>query len=90
MKVLLIYLITVNCLAFILYGVDKHRARSHAWRIPERTLIAIAAAGGSIGAIAGMRVFRHKTRHGSFRYGLPLILALQIAAVCILYWKLGR
>ncbi len=75
------YLILVNIAAFALYGIDKQKAKLGMWRIPEKTLLGIAIAGGSIGAIAGMKFFHHKTRHAQFRYGLPIILALQIAAV---------
>ena len=81
MKQWIWYLIVINILAFILYGIDKKRARDHAWRISERMLIGIALIGGSVGAIAGMLLFRHKTRHWYFRYGLPLILIVQVAAV---------
>ena len=69
------YLIAVNVLGFSLFGIDKSRARRHAWRIPEKTLFAAAVLGGSIGCLAGM--------YPSFTIGLPLILALQ----CFLaYW----
>lgn len=76
-----VYLIPVNIAAFALYGIDKQKAKLGMWRIPEKTLLGIAIAGGSIGAIAGMNFFHHKTKHVQFRYGLPIILALQIAAV---------
>ena len=79
------YLIVINILAFILYGIDKKWARDHAWRISERMLIGIALIGGSVGAIAGMLLFHHKTRHWYFRYGLPLILILQVAAAVWAY-----
>jgi len=80
-------LIVVNVLAFILYGMDKSRARHHQWRIPEKTLIGIAMIGGSVGAILGMFLFRHKTRHWYFRYGIPAMLVIQIVLAGIL---LGR
>ena len=79
------YLSVINILAFILYGIDKKRARDHAWRISERMLIGIALIGGSVGAIAGMLLFHHKTRHWYFRYGLPLILILQVASAVWAY-----
>lgn len=85
MKQWIWYLIVINILAFILYGIDKKRARDHAWRISERMLIGIALIGGSVGAIAGMLLFHHKTRHWYFRYGLPLILILQVAAAVWAY-----
>ena len=72
------YLILINAVALILMLVDKQKARKGAWRIPEATLMGVAIMGGSIGAIAGMYLFRHKTRHLKFTLGLPLILAVQI------------
>jgi uncharacterized membrane protein YsdA (DUF1294 family) len=59
-------------------GIDKRRAIRHAWRIPEKTLFASAILGGSIGAILGMQLFRHKTKHWYFKYGMPAILLMQI------------
>lgn len=73
------YLIVLNLLAFLLMGLDKAKARRHRWRIPEKTLFLSAILGGSIGAIAGMQLFRHKTKHASFRIGMPCILILQLA-----------
>lgn len=72
------YLVLVNAAAFVLMLADKQKARRGAWRIPEKTLLGIAAIGGSIGAILGMYLCRHKTRHAAFSLGLPLILAVQI------------
>lgn len=77
---LLYYLAAVNVLAFALMGLDKSKARRGAWRIPEKGLFLSALIGGSIGAIAGMFAFRHKTRHLSFVFGLPVILLLQLLA----------
>ena len=82
---LVIYLLAVNLFAFILYGIDKKGARNRKWRISEKTLIGIAAIGGSIGAILGMHVFHHKTRHWYFHYGLPLILILQGVLAWLVY-----
>lgn len=62
-------------------GIDKHKAKKHAFRIPEATLFTVALIGGSIGSIVGMYFFRHKTRHWYFVYGMPAILILQIALV---------
>ena len=73
------YLIVLNLLAFLLMGLDKAKARRHRWRLPEKTLFLSAILGGSIGAIAGMQLFRHKTKHASFRIGMPCILILQLA-----------
>lgn len=78
------YLILINAAAFVLMLSDKQKARRGAWRIPEATLMGFAVFGGSIGAIAGMYLFRHKTKHPKFSVGLPLILGLQIAAVLII------
>ncbi|MBR6390951.1 MAG: DUF1294 domain-containing protein [Lachnospiraceae bacterium] len=81
---LVIYLVVVNLLGFSMMGIDKSRARRRAWRIPEAHLIIVALIGGSVGAILGMWLFRHKTRHWYFAYGLPVILVLQIAVVIAL------
>ena len=66
---------------FAAMGIDKNRARRKAWRIPESTLFLLAIIGGSIGSIAGMYTFHHKTLHPQFVWGMPAILILQIAAV---------
>lgn len=81
MKMLFLYLAAINLAAFGLMAADKRRARKHRWRIPEHTLFAVALLGGSVGALAGMYLCRHKTRHWYFVVGMPLILAAQIAAV---------
>ena len=78
MKALAIYLILINALSFMLMLADKLRAQKNAWRIPEATLLGAAAIGGSIGALMGMYLMRHKTRHLKFTVGIPVILALQI------------
>ena len=83
-KHLVLYLLLINALAFALMGIDKSRARRRAWRIPEKALFLAAAAGGSIGAIAGMFAFRHKTKHLRFVLGLPLILLLHLTAALLL------
>lgn len=80
-QILLAYLILINAIAFLLMLIDKQKARRGAWRIPEATLMGTAILGGSIGAIAGMRMFRHKTKHPKFYIGLPAILTIQIIAV---------
>lgn len=86
MKFLIPYLILVNAAAFLLMLIDKIKAKKNRWRIKESTLMLSAAIGGSIGALAGMYTFRHKTLHRKFTIGIPAILALQIAAVVyILY-----
>ncbi len=78
------YFISLNLLAFILMGIDKWKAKSYGWRIPESTLFTIAIVGGSIGAIIGMQLFRHKTRTRSFVYGMPAILILQLLLLFLL------
>ena len=83
-QLLLIYLLTINALGCILMLADKIKARKKRWRIPEATLFLVAAIGGSIGILIGMYAFRHKTRHFSFVYGMPLILAVQVVAVVLI------
>ena len=77
----LLYLIIVNAAAFLLMLADKLKAKHGAWRIPEATLMGMGAIGGSIGALAGMYLFRHKTKHIKFTLGIPVILIGQIALV---------
>jgi uncharacterized membrane protein YsdA (DUF1294 family) len=79
------YLVIVNILAFLLMGIDKHKARKGAWRIPERTLFLSALIGGSLGANLGMQLFRHKTKHRSFLIGMPAILIVQLILGFLLY-----
>ena len=87
MDILLTYLTIINAVGFTFMLVDKRRAQKNRWRIPEATLMGIAAIGGSIGSLAGMYLFRHKTRHPKFTIGIPVILILQIAtAVVIAYY----
>lgn len=78
-KYFFIYLISINVITFVVYGIDKWKARNEQWRTPESTLFLLAIFGGSVGALLGMQVWRHKTQHWSFRLGIPLILILQIA-----------
>lgn len=78
------YLLIINVIGFFSMYLDKRKARKKLWRIPEATLFLIAIIGGSIGSIIGMHLFRHKTRHWYFVYGMPVILVLQIAAVIAL------
>ena len=75
------YVVIVNLIGFALMGIDKYKARKHAFRIPEATLFLVALIGGSIGSIAGMYFFHHKTRHWYFVYGMPAILILQIILI---------
>lgn len=87
MKYLYVYLALASIVAFVLMGVDKLRARRHRWRIPERTLFLTAVLGGSPGAILGMLLFRHKTRHNLFTVGLPAVLALQLLILYLCFFR---
>ena len=87
MKYILAYLLIVNAVAFMLMLIDKIKAKKNLWRIKESTLMLWAAIGGSIGALAGMYTFRHKTMHRKFTIGIPAILILQIAAVIYILYK---
>ena len=81
---LLIYLAAVNVIAFAVYGADKRRAKKDKRRVPEKTLFLLAIIGGSVGALLGMKVFHHKTRHWYFVWGIPAILLVQIALPVVL------
>ena len=74
-------LIVINVITFLIYGIDKWKAKQGSWRISEVTLLLLAVIGGSIGALLGMKVWRHKTQHKKFKYGLPLILIIQIILI---------
>lgn len=78
MQYFIIYLIFMNFIGFFVMFLDKQKAKRHAWRIPEKTLFLFALLGGSLGTTLGMHCFHHKTRHWYFRFGMPLILILQI------------
>ena len=80
-EALLYYLIAINIVTFLVYGIDKWKAKQGSWRISEATLLILAVIGGSIGALLGMKVWRHKTQHKKFKYGLPLILIIQIILI---------
>jgi len=83
---LAVWLIAINLVTLAVYGADKRRARRGAWRVPEKTLFLLPLLGGSVGALLGMRVFRHKTKHWYFVWGVPAILLAQMAlAVWLLY-----
>ena len=89
MDIVFYYLLLINALGFLLMHIDKQKAIKNRWRIPEKVLLGTAVLGGSIGCIAGMKVFRHKTKHLAFWLGLPIILCLQIILGILLYGKLG-
>lgn len=86
MRVILSVVLIVNVLAFLLYGIDKWKAKRSRWRIPESALLGMAAVGGSVGAWLGMRVWHHKTQHKKFRYGVPAILVAQIVLLVWIFW----
>ena len=86
LKALLLYLAAANLLALVLYGLDKLFAKKGKRRIPEKTLLGVAACGGSIGALAGMYLFRHKTLHRKFTVGVPMILLLQCLIAAAVFW----
>ena len=73
------YLLAVNITTFLVYGIDKYKAKKGRWRISEATLLLMAVIGGSIGAWVGMRIWHHKTMHKKFKYGIPVIIIFQVA-----------
>lgn len=85
----IIYLILMNMIGLFLMGLDKSKAKRHAWRIPERTLFLASLFGGSIGTWAGMYLFRHKTKHWYFVVGMPAILVVQIIAAILIWSQLA-
>ena len=91
MKTILIYIAVINVIAFILFGVDKWKAKHGSWRITEATLLDAAILGGSIGAYLGMKVFHHKTQHKKFVYGIPLIIFFHLLLLFfIIRWILSE
>ena len=85
MEEIICYLLAVNIVTFLLYGIDKYKAKKSKWRISEATLLTMAAIGGSIGAWAGMRLWHHKTMHKKFKYGIPVIIIFQVALAVYLH-----
>lgn len=84
---LAVWLIAINLVTFAVYGADKRRARRGAWRVPEKTLFLLPLLGGSVGALLGMWVFRHKTKHWYFVWGVPAILLAQAALAAWLLYR---
>lgn len=80
-ELILLYLLIINAVGFLLMLVDKHKAKKNLWRIPEATLMTVAALGGSVGSLIGMYTVRHKTKHPKFTLGIPLILAVQLVVI---------
>ena len=87
-RYLIYYLLVINAATFIIYGIDKDKAKKAKWRISEATLLTMAAVGGSIGAWLGMKAWHHKTQHRKFKYGVPIILLIQIALM--IYFHLNQ
>ncbi len=85
LEAIVIYLAVINIITFIMFGADKARAAKGRWRISEAALILATLLGGSIGALAGMKIFHHKTRHRKFTVGIPVILVLQIVLMALYY-----
>lgn len=86
-SLLIFYFVIINLVSFIVMGMDKRKAQKNLWRIPESTLFVLAIIGGSVGSIAGMHLFRHKTRHWYFVYGMPAILIVQVILVLALVFS---
>lgn len=79
---LIYYLLGINAVTFALYGIDKFKSKKGWWRIPEKTLLMLTVIGGSMGALCGIRLFHHKTRHKKLYLGVPILLVIQIALIC--------
>lgn len=85
--ILVIYLVIINLASFFMYGIDKRRAKKNKWRISEKTLLIMAAVGGSVGAMLGMTKFRHKTQKWKFKLLVPIFLVLQV--ILLVYLGFG-
>lgn len=77
---IIIYLIIVNLVALIMMGIDKRRSKLSKWRVPEKRLFGLAVVGGALGIWVGMHTFRHKTKHRSFKVGIPLLIGINALA----------
>lgn len=86
-RTVILYLVIINIATFFTFGLDKWKARRAKWRIGEAALLTLAVLGGSVGAWLGMNVWRHKTKHAKFKYGIPIILILQIAIGLFLFFN---
>ena len=85
LKIVLVYMSVMSLIGFLAMGIDKAKAKADAWRIPEKTLFGIAFLGGGAGVWLGMEIFRHKTKHLQFKYGVPIICLLEFIAVCYVF-----
>lgn len=81
------YLVIINVVTFMAYAMDKRKARKRKWRIPEKTLLFLAVIGGSVGALLGIHILHHKTKHLKFTVGVPVVLMIQIGAILYLYFR---
>lgn len=86
-EIVLWYLLMINLFTMYTFFLDKSKAKNKKWRIKERTLFLLSVFGGSIGAILGMKLFKHKTKHWYFKYGIPIILMMQVILVIYLFIK---
>jgi uncharacterized membrane protein YsdA (DUF1294 family) len=86
--ILILYLLAVNVYGMAVMGIDKWKSSRRKWRVPERKLFLIAAVGGAAGIFAGMKLFHHKTLHNKFRYGIPVILAIEAVVVFYIFYAL--
>ena len=81
------YILGINVITFIIYGIDKLKAKKGKWRIPEASLLGLAVIGGSIGAYFGIKVWHHKTLHKKFKYGIPAIIILQLVCIYLVWFR---
>ena len=86
LHIVLIYLAVINVVTFFMFGIDKWKAKKSKWRVRETALLGLAVLGGSIGAWLGMKVWHHKTLHNKFKYGIPVIIIIQLVlSVYLIY-----
>ena len=85
LKIMLIFMVFMSVVGFLAMGIDKGKAKAGRWRIPEKTLFGIAFLGGGAGVWLGMNLFRHKTKHWYFKYGIPAIALIEFIAACYVF-----